>query len=213
MRASLLITMGLAVLLTACSTQTDTNGETPLSATTNSGSPEETNRQAGSTAVFLTLENNIRDWWGGAGVPITWKVTEVDSYDWDGGSRPDNPPPQGLQGLVQQSLSGPVATRLEQNRPTSHVDPRFVLTPIADIEGKAIPLAPITVDRLTRDRGGWQLMNADQKCGFTRPSPRTVVTSWTEKTPKGLLAYDLVLDCIPEDRGGSKITIRNYQKQ
>lgn len=74
--------------------------ETSPPQATNAAAPDQfsTTKVGGrSKATYMRLENRVGDWWGGNGVPITWKVTEVDSFDWDGTSRPDNP----LQGRLE----------------------------------------------------------------------------------------------------------------
>ena len=168
---------------------------------TNATSPDQfsTTKVGGrSKATYIRLENRVGDWWGGNGVTITWKVTDVDSFDWDGTSRPDNPPSQGLQGLVQQAFSGEYETRLEINNPGGNSDKtnRFVLT-------------PITVHRIGGPDEAWRLRSGDKRCS---DAWETTTVPLTQKTPRGQLRYDLVLDCALDSSGGSKVQVRNYQK-
>lgn len=187
-----------ALLLGACSS--------------NTGS--ETERSASSKATYLSLENQLNDWWGGSGIPITWKVTETVNADWDGGSRPDNPPPQGLQGLVQEAFSNPKVTRLEVNyNPGPDTKTRrFVLTPTISVDGEVIDLPSISF--LNRDymAYSWEMNQGGVVCTPNTPTP-TVTESWSARTPRGLLMYDVVLTCpdgIYEEP--AKILFRNYQK-
>ena len=188
--------------------------ETSPPQATNAAAPDQlsTTKVGGrSKATYMRLENRVGDWWGGNGVPITWKVTEVDSFDWDGTSRPDNPPPQGLHGLVQQAFSGERKTRLEINNPGGNSDKtnRFVLTPIASIDGEDVPLAPIRVQRIGGSDEAWRLRSGDKYCS---DAWETTTVPLTVKTPRGQLRYDLVLDCEVDSSGGSKVQVRNYQK-
>jgi hypothetical protein len=55
----------------------------------------------------ITVGNQLKDWWGGTGIPITWKVRETVNEQWDAKSRPDHAPSDSLQGLVQEPFSSP----------------------------------------------------------------------------------------------------------
>lgn len=64
--------------LSACgSEETSSIGASPESADS-----REAAMSSGSTfGHYFAVENQLKDWWGGSGIPITWKVSEVDEYD------------------------------------------------------------------------------------------------------------------------------------
>ena len=151
----------------------------------------------------ISLENQLKDWWGGEGIPITWMVSETDNSEWDGNSRPDHAPPDGLQGLVQAPFSGPYQGSLEVNAKyfKQYMRSYFVLTPVIRIDGQAIELEPIEV-YIGREQ---KLTTAGFGCEYLRSSS----ASLSKKTPRGLLVYDVVMLC---ENDGSRILIRNFQK-
>lgn len=162
----------------------------------------------GSWTTYLTVESQLRDPSTGDSIPITWKVTNVEKEyrGWDGPSRPDNPPPDGLQGLVQTAESGKVKIRME-----SRDSGTFVLTPHVSIDGQDIELVFIEVNN-----GRWdfpeRLYAAGEYCindgeGYT-------VTMSTKIPTRGrqLLVYDYVMQCVANKKGGSTILIRTYQR-
>jgi hypothetical protein len=196
---ALMLTAGLA--LSACS------GET-TSTSSASGSSALGKREAASSFTNpFSVENQLKDWWAGQGITVTWKVSETDNSDWDGNSRPDHAPPNGLQGLVQETFSGPYNVNLESNGARFSHNSRFVLTPVITIDGQAIDLQPIIAF------SGETLATADSSCRMTTGSSNSSTASLSEKTPKGLLMYDVVLNCSPKGPSpGQFILIRNYQK-
>lgn len=185
-----------------------------LSACSNTAE-EETSRLAGSSkATYVSLENQLNDWWGGNGIPITWRVSETVNADWEGVSRPDAAPPQGLQGLEQQPFSEPQITRLEINYNPGYITitRRFVLTPEIKVDGQKFDLAPITFSNVNYMADGWNMEQAGTECIQNTPAP-TVRNSYSQRTPRGLLQYDILLTC-PEGMYGSpaSVLIRNYKK-
>jgi hypothetical protein len=86
-----------------------------------------------SQATFFGVVNEIV-LPNGDRAPVTWEVCCTENDFWDGASRPDNPPPQGLQGLKQggDASSGPYRVRLEVNTGGGHKgsSPGFELTPV-----------------------------------------------------------------------------------
>ena len=167
-----------------------------------------------SQATYAKVENRLQDWWGGDGIPITWRVTETQNRYWDGASRPDNAPPKGLQGLVQDANSGPYRVRLEVN---TFYDGRksFVLTPVASIDREEIALSPITfAEEVFSTYSGWNLSSGGRVCALDAPvKDQTQVQSFTYRTPRGDLVYEVVLKCPPRVAGAAEVLIRNYQRQ
>lgn len=198
---ALMLTTGL--VLSACS------GEA-TSISSASGSSAPINREASLSYTHpFSVENELKDWWGGNGIPITWKVSETVNSDWDGNSRPDHAPPNGFQGLVQEPFSGAYNVNLEVNAALFSGDSRFVLTPVVTIDGQAIDLQPIVV------KAGGDLVSAGISCQapVTGTKYNSATASLSAKTPRELLMYDVVLFCYPhEDSFKQRIVIRNYQR-
>ena len=211
MRARFAITMvmTLGLALAACGS----GGSSSPSTSTSGSLPA---REAGiSLTQPLVVENQLNDWWGGNGIPITWKVSEVDTFDWDGVSRPDAAPPHGFQGLVQQTGSGPYRVPLELASPTNvGKGSRFVLTPTVTIDSQGIDLPPIVFKTHSTN----QLAMAGVACqypfddtGAIIPGGGSAVASLSQRTPRGLLMYDVVMTC-QTGRVPWTILVRNYQK-
>lgn len=156
----------------------------------------------------MSLENQLKDWWGGPGISITWKVSETENSMWDGNSRPDHAPPDGLQGLVQEPFSGPYKDSLEVNAQyfKEYMRSYFVLTPVINIDGQAIELEPTEVN-IGREQklatAGYATRDGDCQSG------ESLTASLSKNTPRGLLMYDVVMSC---DSQSETILIRNYQK-
>jgi len=197
---ALVLTAGLA--LSACRGETTS---TPSASVSSTPISREASR---SETLPFSVENQLKDWWGGTGIPITWKVSETVNSDWDGNSRPDHAPPNGFQGLVQEPFSGVYNANLEINFVSVAGTSRFVLTPVVTIDGQAIDLQPIVVI------AGAQLISADASCqapGIGQINAATA--SLSAKTPRELLMYDVLLFCYSsEDSFKQRILIRNYQK-
>jgi hypothetical protein len=100
----------------------------------------------GSTKTFVQLENTLA-LSDGTPLPVTWKVSATQNKFWDGSSRPDHAPPQGIQGLVQDSGAPPYRVRLEvaDQALFSSDNPNFTLTPTVTLNGKEIALEPWTM--------------------------------------------------------------------
>jgi hypothetical protein len=201
---ALVLTAGLAgLVLSACSGETTSTPSASVSSAP-------VNREASlSNTHPFSVENQLKDWWGGPGIPVTWKVSETDNSDWDGSSRPDHAPPNGFQGLVQKPFSGVYNVDLEVNGAMFTGDSRFVLTPVVTIDGQTIDLQPIVVN------AGGNLVTAGISCQapVTGTEYRSATASLSAKTPRELLMYDVVLFCYPyDDSFKQRILIRNYQK-
>ena len=175
-----------------------------------SGSSTPISRQAAeSTTRVMSLENQLKDWWGGPGISITWKVSGTVNKEWDGNSRPDHAPPDGFQGLVQEPFSGPYKDSLEMNykllNPSINQS-YFVLTPVINIDGQAIELEPTKVKigaTQTLATAGYATSGGDCEDG------ESLTASLSKNTPRGLLMYDVVMSC---EFKVQQILIRNYQK-
>jgi hypothetical protein len=193
------LTAGLAgLVLSACSGGvTSTSGE--------SGSSSPISREAKGEAITnyyseFAVENQLKDWWGGNGIPITWKVSETDDSDWVGKTtRPDQAPPNGLQGLVQEPFSGVYKVKIELLGIFAYQ--RFVLTPAVTIDGQVVDLQPIVV------KPKKNVASTGTVCEVPGPS---AIVSLSAKTSRGLLMYDVVLTCA--SMGDQQVLIRNYQR-
>lgn len=168
----------------------------------------------GSVGTFVSVENQLTPSWARGGISITWRVTNTQNKYWESQSRPDSAPPKGFESLVQTPGSGEYRVRLDVN--SFATNPSFVLTPVASVDGQEFSLSPITfefvntssVQRPGGSRGaGWWMRNDDRKCDFTS-ADQALTQSWTERTPKGLLAYDVVLTCPDFVQGPSQVLIR-----
>ena len=212
MRARFAITMvmTLGLALAACGS----GGSSSPSTSTSGSLPA---REAGiSLTQPLIVENQLNDWWGGNGIPITWKVSEVDTFDWDGVSRPDAAPPHGFQGLVQQTGSGPYRVPLELASPTNvGKGSRFVLTPTVTIDSQGIDLPPIVFKSKATNLlaiAGVACQDPFDDTGALKPgASSSAVASLSQRTPRGLLMYDVVMTC-QTGRVPWTILVRNYQK-
>lgn len=201
-RFTFALVLAAGLVLSACSGEATS---TPSA----SGSSEPINREAAlSNTHPFSVENELKDWWGGQGIPVTWKVSETVKSDWDGNSRPDHAPPNGLQGLVQKPFSGVYNVNLEVNGAMFSGDSRFVLTPVVTIDGQAIDLQPIVV------KAGGNLVTAGISCQAPGIGDiNSATASLSAKTPRELLMYDVLLFCYSsEDSFKQRIVIRNYQR-
>lgn len=187
--------------LSSCgSEETSSIGASPESAV----SREAATHEFSTFGHYFAVENQLKDWWGGSGIPITWKVSEVDDFDWDGVSRPNAAPPNGLQGLVQDPFSGSHKVRIELNADSV----RFVLTPVALIDGASVELEPIEFRGIPA-----RIATAGVVADCDMESRDIFATaSLSKRTPRGLLLYDVVMDCNYNPWGAWNVTVRNYQK-
>ena len=195
------IAITAALALSACS-----SGEAvSTSSSTSSSSP--ISRNAGlSFTWWLTVDNQVKDWWGGDGISITWKVSEVDDSAWNGVSRPNAAPPHGFQGLVQKSMSDPQRVRMEVDGSS---EGRFVLTPLTTIAGEVLELAPIT---LKISGGEANMSAAGVPClSSAQGSGGSATASFSKKTTRGLFMYSIDMAC-EFNAGGWSLLVRNYKR-
>lgn len=143
-----------------------------------------------SKATYMTLTNalTLAD---GTPMTVTWRVSDTRNEFWDGSSRADHAPPQGLQGLVQASNSGPYTTRLEVNDNTfTSTKPNFTLTPIISIDGQEVSLQPML---MVFTYSFWQMVlnngTPDVRDGCRSLPPLTA------QTPRGPLTYTIEGKC------------------
>jgi len=117
--------------------------------------PEEQREAAAcSQTVYLKTRNEIKEWWSGQSLPVTWKSKVERNSDFDGGTRPDHAPPQGFQGLVQTTESGTHTQPIEYSALCGVGDSlggseagdrkTMELTPTVTIDGQTIELSPIS---------------------------------------------------------------------
>lgn len=208
MRARFTVVVGLAAVLAGLALSACGGEATSTPGASVSSTPISREASSSETLPF-SVENQLKDWWGGTGIPITWKVSQTVNSDWDGNSRPDHAPPNGFQGLVQEPFSGVYNANLEINFASIAGTSRFVLTPVVTIDGQAIDLQPIVVN------AGGDLVTAGISCQapVTGSKYNSATASLSAKTPRELLMYDVLLFCYgSEDSFKGRILIRNYQK-
>jgi hypothetical protein len=184
-----------ALTLSAC-------GSATTSSTSTSPEPSVSREAApiplmGSFSHYFAVENQL------TGIPVTWKVSETVNRDWDGNSRPDHRPPDGLQGLVQEPFSGSYKVRLEMNERTLG-QTRFVLTPVALVEGEIAELESIEFIGIPV-----RMTTAGNVCEVPMDGGITPVTASLSKNLKGgLLVYEVVMDCNYRANGAWNVLLR-----
>lgn len=188
----------ISLVLSACS------GDTASIPSSSESSTEVARNATASTTSPVSVENKMEAWWSGDGIPITWKVSEVDPFDFDGVSRPDAAPPNGFQGLEQAAFSGFYKSRLEVNLYAQNLT--FVLTPNITIDGQNIDLQPV---RFKASAGipTW-FMSTDRisiQCGPDKAEENFI--DLMQETPRGLFTYYVVIAC--NSQGEAELTIKN----
>ena len=189
----------ISLVLSACS------GDTASIPSSSESSTEVARNASSSATTQVAVENQLRAWWSGDGIPITWKVSETDNYYWDGASRPDHAPPNGLQGLEQAAFSGFYRTGLEINLNAYEVT--FVLTPTITIDGQIIDLQPVRF-ATTSGNATWFMSGAEISRQCWKGMKPKITEYLMQKTPRGLLGYYLELACN-ENQSGAEVTIKN----
>lgn len=188
----------ISLMLSAC------GGDTASIPSSSESSTEVARNASSSATTQVAVENQLRAWWSGDGIPITWKVSETDNFDWDGASRPDHAPPNGLQGLEQAAFSGFYRTTPEINLNAYEVT--FVLTPTITIDGQIIDLQPV---RFATNSGNdtWFMSGAEIGRQCWKGMKPKITEYLMQKTPRGSLGYYLELAC--NEQSGAEVTIKN----
>jgi hypothetical protein len=185
--------------------------------------PADENRQAASCSetVYLRTKSELKNWWSGESLPITWKSKVMRNSDFDGSTRPDHAPPQGFQGLVQTVESGTHTQPIEYSA-TCTIPPlegaggfgagnrkTMELTPTINIDGKTIELA--TIPFANMDLGSphpYQMFGTEQRyysCG------EEVVHYYS--TPRGDLQYSVKMDCKYKDNSSVyTLVVSNFRR-
>ena len=203
---AVLMTVGLAV--SACSGE---GTASPSSSVTDL--PVE--RQAGITGGGgggnapdspVAVQNELGAYWSEQGIPITWKVSEVDNHDWAGNLRPDHAPPNGFQGLKQDAFSGAYRVPLEWN--SSGFEIRFVLTPIVSVDGQSMDLQPITFTGYAGTSNAWYMEVDGTRIQCSQYKVSSYPVSTWHKLPNGKsmwIDYDFL--CSP---GLATVVMRSW---
>lgn len=125
---------------------------------------------------------------------------------WDGSSRPDHVPPNGLAGLLQDAPST-YTTRLEVNQSLGAPLARFDLTPVITVDGQAIELFPLQVFNFGPSVT-WAIksVGASDFENFCTADP--VSRQFFEKTPRGYLEYHYDVRC----GNPASILVRNLSR-
>lgn len=175
------------------------------------------------------LRSELKNWWDGGSLPVTWEVTWTENKYWDGSSRADHAPPEGFQGLTQNAGEGDYTRRLELSGRCSNfgsesevgtgANTLFKMRPVVTIDGQRIPLAETPFHNSYLD--GWSVTQIfpfitvngkSQAFGCGEPY------IWSEKTPRGRLYYEFVLECNAPRTGVTHtgpwptFVIRNYSR-
>ena len=175
------------------------------------------------------LRSELKNWWDGGSLPVTWEVTWTENKYWDGSSRADHAPPEGFQGLTQNAGEGDYTPRLELSGRCSNfgsesevgtgANTLFKMRPVVTIDGLRIPLAETPFHNSYL--GGWSttqifpfitVNGKSQAFGCGEPN------IWSEKTPRGMLYYEFVLECNAPRTGVTfsgpwpTFVIRNYSR-
>lgn len=190
--------------------------------------PNKEDREAAACTIetYLHTKSELRDWWGGASLPVTWKVTETKNEDWGSQMRPDHAPPEGVQGLTQTVESGTHRQAVDMSAgcnlfdtsggANSYGDRLFTLTPVVNIDGSAVELDPMWIGYDPRFE---KLVPYYVASGKPRVYRCGEPQGWSYDTPRGTLMYQVVVECdqsIPSpdknyDRN-SVIVIRNFRR-
>ena len=180
----------------------------------------EPNREAAacSQTVYLGTRSELREWWTGNSLPVTWKSSVTKNSDWDGYTRPDHEPPHGYQGLEQTVESGTHYQPLEYSAICSY-PPLEGGGGFAAGNRKTMDLTPtVTIDGQTFDLSRIEFANAD--LGEPRPyytvGGKQVyyrcgeVQTFSQKTPRGYLYYNVTWEC-PQGKYGV-VVLGNYSR-
>lgn len=176
------------------------------------------NAAACSQTVYLGTRSELRDWWAGNSLPITWKSSVTKNSDWDGYTRPDHEPPHGYQGFVQTVDSGTHYQPVEYSAICSY-PPLEGGGGFAAGNRKTMDLTPtVTIDGQTFDLSRIDFANAD----LGQPQPYYTVggkqvyytcgevQSFSQQTPRGYLAHNVTWEC-PKGKYGV-VVLSNYSR-
>lgn len=160
------VTVALAALalvstIAACSASSDTAADATISSGPDASpmrmaaaesasapaSPDPAPLVGGSYTWHFGVENNLDPIGASHEAPqIVWSVSDTSNEYWDGSSRPDHAPPQGLQGFTQAARSGGRMFRTELNSWGGAQGAHFTLTPSVLLDGQTYPLQPLRVE-------------------------------------------------------------------
>lgn len=181
-----------------------------------------------SSREFFGLRSELKNWWDGSSLPVTWEVTWTENKYWEGASRADHAPPEGFQGLTQNAGESTYTPRLEISAPCNNFDSQggwgadtlFRMRPVVTIDGQRIPLAEIPFHHA--HLSGWfnpQIQPFKTANGGTQPFGCGEPYVWSEKTPRGRLYYEFLFECNDPPTGVNMsgppwptFVIRNYSR-
>ena len=205
------LTVGLSTLvligtIAACSSSTDSAANSATSAGPEAGPTRmaaEASESAAATGEAGTLvrgsytwhfgvENNLDPIGNSSEAPsIVWNVSDTSNEFWDGSSRPDHAPPEGLQGFTQAAHSGGRTFRAELNSSRSAAPgAHFTLTPSVLVDGVTYPLQPF---RFEYNEVLWErwIVNAPTAGNICFGAPYI----GTATTPAGTFTYKAKATC------------------
>ena len=176
------------------------------------------NAAACSQTVYLGTRSELREWWTGNSLPVTWKSSVTKNSDWDGYTRPDHEPPHGYQGFAQTVESGTHYQPLEYSAICSY-PPLEGGGGFAAGNRKTMDLTPtVTIDGQTFDLSRIDFANAD----LGQPQPYYTVggkqvyyrcgevQTFSQQTPRGYLYYNVTWEC-PKGKYGV-LVLSNYSR-
>ena len=171
-----------------------------------------------SQTVYLGTRSELREWWTGNSLPVTWKSSVTANSDWDGYTRPDHEPPHGYQGFVQTVESGTHYQALEYSAICSY-PPLEGGGGFAAGNRKTMDLTPtVAIDGQTFDLSKIDFANAD----LGQPQPYYTVggkqvyyrcgevQTFSQQTPRGYLYYNVTWEC-PKGKYGV-VVLSNYSR-
>ena len=181
------LVLSSTAVLGGCSSQGSSDAERAAEATTVESPEDQGQAVTSSKKTKISVDNQLVPP-DGTPATVTWQVTETENSYWDGSSRPNHAPPQGFQGLVQESGSGAYQARVEVNDTEfSRKKPNFRLTPSISVNNEVIALEPLV---MVYDYYGWVFLLKNRTVYGSLTSP-----TFTAQTSRGELDYQIIATC------------------
>jgi hypothetical protein len=180
------IAVSSAMLFSGCSSDNASAPERAAEAPVGDVGDDVEQAVGNSQKTMISVDNQLTlpD---GSPAAITWQVSGTQNSFWDGSSRPDHAPPQGFQGLVQESGSGPYRARAEVNDSSFTKRVVFYLTPTITVEDQAVALEPML---MVYGSEGWEMALKNETIYGCRDAQK-----FQAQTPGGQLDYEIIGTC------------------
>jgi len=180
------VALSLTAVLSGCSSENAGSPERAAEALSEEAAQDGEQAVGSSQKTMISVDNQLTlpD---GSPVTVTWQVSGTQNSFWDGSSRPDHAPPQGFQGLVQESGSGPYRARAEVNDSSLTKRVVFYLTPSVTVDDQTVALEPLLMVYGTQ---GWEMaLKNETEYGCRTPS------EFQAQTPRGEVVYQIIGKC------------------